>query len=312
MMANKNKPEVTFIYSSTNNKFFHDRLKYDDNLYYFFFEGLAKSSRIDFTAIDVKSVPFDCKLIKQPDILVIDSFAKPLLRNLDSLDCPKFLRAPDPYDFDQTFQDFCLVNNIEHLFYSPCESSFRRIVDTPLHYHQIIHGIREPEQAQRAFKDRSAKILFTGCIGNFFDRFYHLRRVIAESKLADSIDFLKPYQLDNCGGRYRSCLTGHKASIAATRQYFSLKYLEIPAAGTLCFMENDNLNGIRELGFIDGINAIFITEDDWIIKFVKFMTKPYSVEYSEIAKAGHDLVMSKYENSIQVNKLIDIFIDQIE
>lgn len=308
MTKDERKLKIAFLYTSHNNKFFHDGLKYDDNLHYFFFEGLAKSPRIEFISIDIHpAMKLDCSNLQGADIIVIDAFAVPLIYNLYKIDCPKFLRSPDPYDFNLYFHDFCNLSNIEHLFYSPCESSFRRIVDTPLQYHQIIHGIREPE-TKVDFENRSDSILFTGCVGNLNDRFYHLRKVIqnAESEHSE-FEFVPPYNIDNSGQAYRVHLSWHKAAIAATRQYFSLKYLEIPAAGTLCFMEDDGLNGIRELGFVDDVNAIFINEDNFDSQFLRFIGHPDAEEAEDIAKAGHDLVMSKYENSIQVDKLINIF-----
>ena len=105
---------------------------------------------------------------------------------------------------------------------------------------------------------------------------------------------------------YPEYLSQYRAAIAATTYYPTQKYLEIPAAGCLAFMEFTKINDGSYLGFVDNETAIFINEKNYERKFENFLADPDNPKWEEIATKGRQYVLENLSNDQATNSLVKL------
>ena len=99
----------------------------------------------------------------------------------------------------------------------------------------------------------------------------------------------------------------YQSAIAATTGNYTQKYLEIPAAGCLSFMEVTDKNHANYLNFKDGENAIFVNERNYQQKFEEFLESSDDPIWEQIANSGRNHVLNNYNNDLAVESLVNLF-----
>ena len=99
----------------------------------------------------------------------------------------------------------------------------------------------------------------------------------------------------------------YQAAIAATTNFPTIKYWEIPAAGCLTFMEITKQNNGKYLGYTDGENAIFINDKNYEEKFQEYLSDPDNKKWEQIASSGKEFTMKNFSNDEAVKQLIILF-----
>ena len=98
-------------------------------------------------------------------------------------------------------------------------------------------------------------------------------------------------------------------AIAATTFYPTIKYWETSASGCLTFMEISEKNNGKYLGYKDGTNAIFITENNYKEKFEEYLTDIMNPKWEQIAQEGTKYTMKKFSNDEAVKELVSLMED---
>ncbi|KER05291.1 Glycosyl transferase protein, partial [Marine Group I thaumarchaeote SCGC AAA799-E16] len=119
------------------------------------------------------------------------------------------------------------------------------------------------------------------------------------------VDYSPPMNHEFRGDKYSLLLQKYRASIAASTMFPTIKYLEIPAAGCLTFMEITDHNYGKYLGFTNYENAIFINEKNYQKKLSDYVSDPDNSKWKDIANSGREYVMNHFTNDHAINSLID-------
>ena len=86
-------------------------------------------------------------------------------------------------------------------------------------------------------------------------------------------------------------------------QYLLMKYLEIPASGTLMFAEG--IRDLSALGFVDGHHYLAVTPENFEERMIYYLKGDGRSEGERIARAGRDLVRSSHSWQHRIRLLLD-------
>ena len=120
------------------------------------------------------------------------------------------------------------------------------------------------------------------------------------------VDYTPTLQSEYVNDKYPLLLSKYAAAIAATTTFPTIKYWEIPAAGTLTFMEITDLNMGKYLGFVDGKSTVFINENNYKQKFEEYLHDLDDPKWEEIALAGRKYALDELNNDKAVTSLVDL------
>lgn len=258
---------------------------------------------------DVILLPDHLGLAIPKEIIGITKLDIPVISmTSDSHNVPKY----DPIECHYKYK-------IDYYFSTLHESYFYKFLPRYFKYQAIMFGV-EPQffQNLQPFGQRiKDKILNSGAMGkqNLRSRivtgilkpkrsgwyFYKLRTMCNELPYVQHFG-MKGNKYEN--EDYPKHLSQYRAAIAATTFYPSLKYLIIPAAGCLTFMEITQLNKGEFLGFQDNRSAIFINEKNYKSKFEEFINDPENSKWQEIANEGRNHSLANFTNDKGVEKLV--------
>lgn len=265
----------------------------------FFMKGLPENPRVDVTKFSFnKDEEYDCLTLKNFDVLLFccaPYWAKFL--NADKVKGLKVGQSGDSHEINENYITAYRRLGIENVFNDQTKIYAKKFLPKDIKYHQIVFGINEEVYTANKpwISRRKDKILLSGTLWSSY--LYELRK--ACSKLEYVIYKRFP-------GKYSDVLNQYRAAIAASTFYSVAKYWEMPACGCLTFMEATEENGCKDLGFIDGHNAIFIDKNNFISRMREYIDNPDDPNWKAIANNGRDFVLTNYENEIQLNKFIDI------
>ena len=79
---------------------------------------------------------------------------------------------------------------------------------------------------------------------------------------------------------------------ASSMQYLLMKYLEIPASGTLMFSER--IQDLSDLGFVDEHHYVAVTPENFQERMIYYLKGAGRSEGEQIARAGYDLVRGSH------------------
>ncbi|MBI5682758.1 MAG: glycosyltransferase [Deltaproteobacteria bacterium] len=225
------------------------------------------------------------------------------IKNLDKTGIPIIGFVGDPQDFiidnpvNQQKKEFFVKNNVTTYFtiapkanemvYEGLGTKSIRIINSHL---AADPNIFKPMGMKRKYDIAS--------MGAHTDKKYPFRRLVREH--LESQKDLKFYKRQRVKGhsndaerfakllnRFKSCFT-----CASIYGYTVAKYYEIPACGTLLFGEKTDL--LDEFGYIDGINFVEVTPENFKDKFHYYLREVKSEERESIAEAGRRLVLSRH------------------
>ena len=179
------------------------------------------------------------------------------------------------------------------------------------------HGVADQtlNWSKLAWEDREDRVLLTG----FQSIHYPLRRQIWRAASTGNASIVATLEhpgylrggIKNrfLGKLYFEHLSKFKGLIATTTSqrflfgikridYTVQKYVEIPASGCLCFVEESR--DLARMGFLEGVNCIKITKANWLSK----MQIIHSREASGIAMNGRKLVEARHLHSHRIADVV--------
>jgi len=90
-----------------------------------------------------------------------------------------------------------------------------------------------------------------------------------------------------------------------------VKFWEMPAAGCLTFMEITEKNKGKHIGFTDGVNAVFINENNYKEKFENYLADVDNPKWQEIARAGREYALKKLNNDKATESLVELMCELV-
>ena len=323
-MTNLKKIRVAFVYMPcdglTENYFF-------TTSYHFFMNSLQRNSDIEVSYIQ-SGKSFDAmRLEKNFDVILLyeNSFTPcnpNELKNIKKLGIPVVAKIGDlhnskNFDIYESHEKY----GITSYFGYQHEDNFYKYYPKKFDYTTIVFGLETSlYQNLLPFSKRIKKrILNSGAVGNtkflskLFNQFknpdnalnhYRLRTLCNELSY---VDYTNTLQHEFVGDKYPLLLQKYQSAIAATTGNYTQKYLEIPAAGCLSFMEVTDENHANYLNFKDGENAIFVNEKNYQQKFEEFLESSDDPIWEQIANSGRNHVLNNYNNDLAVESLVNLF-----
>jgi hypothetical protein len=315
---------LAIIYKKSYNYFQPEH--FDRTTYDFFMVALKRNKRLEISYYPSENF-FDAEKLrgKTDSILLTNNLIDGTpneLRNIRKLEIPVISRTGDPHNAKKYDQEkFDDKWKIDYYFGAIPKSYFYKFYPKNFKFKEIVFGL-EPDKYNnlKLFDERiKSRILNSGVIGrtNLKSRianailnpkrsgwyFYKLRTMCNSLEYVDYRGMKgKQYEFKD----YPTYLSQYQAAIAATTFYPTQKYWEIPAAGCLTFMEMTDQNDGGFLGFRDGINSIFINENNYEKKFQEYLNDSQNSKWKDIANSGKEYVMKNLTNDHAVNSLIQI------
>ena len=235
----------------------------------------------------------------------------PNLIDIEKVGIPVICRTGDPHWAKSKNQfQFHEKWKIDYYFNFMHEDYFYKFYSKDFKYKTITFGI-EPkiyEKINYKFKDRIQNIILnSGALGKNKIKsrvanrilnpkrsgwyFYKLRTICNDlSYVTHTREIEKQFP----SLTYNELLGKYSAAIAATTFYPTIKYWETSASGCLTFMEISEKNNGKYLGYKDGTNAIFITENNYKEKFEEYLTDIMNPKWEQIAQEGTKYTMKKF------------------
>ena len=323
-MTNLKKIRVAFVYipcdGLTENYFF-------TTSYNFFMNSLQRNSDIEVSYIQ-SGKSFDAmRLEKNFDVILLyeNSFTPcnpNELKNIKKLGIPVVARVGDlhnskNFDISESHEKY----GITSYFGYQHEDNFYKYYPKKFDYTTIVFGLETSlYQNLLPFSKRIKKrILNSGAVGNtkflskLFNQFKNPENALNHYKLRtlcnklSYVDYTSTLQHEFVGDKYPLLLQKYQSAIAATTGNYTQKYLEIPAAGCLSFMEVTDKNHANYLNFKDGENAIFVNERNYQQKFEEFLESSDDPIWEQIANSGRNHVLNNYNNDLAVESLVNLF-----
>ena len=244
------------------------------------------------------------------------------LKNIKKLGIPVVARVGDlhnskNFDISESHEKY----GITSYFGYQHEDNFYKYYPKKFDYTTIVFGLETSlYQNLLPFSKRIKKrILNSGAVGNtkflskLFNQFKNPENALNHYKLRtlcnklSYVDYTSTLQHEFVGDKYPLLLQKYQSAIAATTGNYTQKYLEIPAAGCLSFMEVTDKNHANYLNFKDGENAIFVNERNYQQKFEEFLESSVDPIWEQIANSGRNHVLNNYNNDLAVESLVNLF-----
>ncbi len=323
----KEQLRVAFIHHKQN--IFLSSHHFDNTYYNFFMHALRRNENID-----VVNVPtgrqFDClKLKNKFDVILLwqnGLFGMPEeLLNIEKLSIPVIAKCSDPIDTKESIK-FHEKWNISCYFHFISKDFFYELYPKEFNYKTIIFGL-EPSLYKnlKPFNERiKNRILLSGAIGNkkFLSRIindirnpkwnaYRCYFLRTQCTKLSYIDYTPTLNHKYVGDMYPKLLEKYATSVAADTFSPAVKYWEMTAAGCLTFMEITEKNKGKHIGFNDGLNAIFINENNYKEKFEDYLADIDNPKWQEIALAGRDYALKELNNDKAVESLVELMREMI-
>ncbi len=277
---------------------------YINHGYRFFVQGILPSPRIEAEACPIIAGG-DCRLLSKYDVLLFFhlrgiKYTSANYQYLDSVKAVKIAKGLDAHDMTPERIGELRQWGIDTIVNMCSVKYARHFIPDDIAYHQFMFGINKDFfKAPQWDLRRKDKILLTG-VSN--PKYYYLRGLCADTP---QVKYVKP-AAGHKNKQYAKLLGSYQAGIAACTVDAVYKYCESPATGALTFMEVNDINGCEELGYTDGENAIFINEDNYKAKFAEYMADVDNPKWQAIAERGREYTLQRWENQVEVDRLIDL------
>jgi len=291
--------------------------------------ALRRNENIDVVNVSTGR-QFDClKLKNKFDVILLwqnSLFGMPEeLLNIEKLSIPVIAKCSDPTDTKESIE-FHEKWNISCYFHFISKDFFYELYPKEFNYKTIIFGL-EPSLYKnlKPFNERiKNRILLSGAIGNkkFLSRIindirnpkwnaYRCYFLRTQCTKLSYIDYTPTLNHKYVGDMYPKLLEKYATSVAADTFSPAVKYWEMTAAGCLTFMEITEKNKGKHIGFNDGLNAIFINENNYKEKFEDYLADIDNPKWQEIALAGRDYALKELNNDKAVESLVELMREMI-
>ena len=323
----KKKMHVTFIYKDCTSLSEHNYYTQHRNL---LLKALRRNNSIDVNYVLTSNI-FDIDKIKdKTDIILLyedqnisANCVPDELHGIKDSKIPVIVKIGDPWDAKKyDIKAHKEKYKIDGYFGTYDADFFYKYYPKSFKYKRIFYGI-EPKLYQNVseYDQRiKNKILNSGAVAN-----KKLRNRIFTKLFKGEEDPMKHYKLRTMcnalpyvtytttlghqyvGDKYSLLLQKYSAAIAATTDIYTIKYFEMPASGCLTFMEVNDNNFAKNLGYRDNESAIFINEKNYKQKFDEYILDLNNPKWRQIANAGREHAMKTFNNDEGVNSLIEFF-----
>jgi hypothetical protein len=324
----KEKIKVALIYK--DNYIFFNENHFDKTTYYFFMKALERNQNLDITYFPSENT-FDCSKLKGKFDLILlpnnntDGTPDNLI-DIKKIEIPVICRTGDPHWAKSKNQfQFHEKWKIDYYFNFMHEDYFYKFYSKDFKYKTITFGI-EPkiyDKINYEFRNRIKNIILnSGALGKNRIKSRVANRILNPKRsgwyfyklrtLCNNLDYVthtKKIEKKFPSLTYNELLAKYSAVIAATTFYPTIKYWETSAAGCLTFMEITEQNNGKYLGYKNGENAIFITENNYKEKFEEYLSDAMNPKWEQIAKQGTEYTMKKFSNDEAVNELVNLMKD---
>lgn len=320
----KKKIKVAFIYKKSCE--FLTGKHFANTYYHFFMHALKRNQNLEINYIETGD-SYDVRDLKGKADVILLFDNSPIgtpneLVGLKELDIPVISRVNDPHDAKRLGKiQYHEKYKIDYYFGYMHESYFHRFYPKNFKFETIVYGL-EPALYQNltSYKDRiKDRILNSGAIGNpkFHSRIintirnptsnsykhYKLRTLCNKISY---VDYTPTLEHDFVNDRYPLLLSKYTAAICATTYFPTIRYMEIPAAGCLTFMEITDRNNGYYLGYMDGISAVFINENNYKKKIEEYMQSKEDPKWEQIANAGKEHALNNLNNDKAIEQLVNL------
>lgn len=317
------KIRVAFIYKKSCE--FLTGKHFANTYYHFFMDALRRNQKLVMNYIETGD-SYDVRSLKgKIDVILLfdnSPIGTPELIGIKDMEVPVISRVNDPHDAKRLGKIECHDRyKIDYYFGYMPESYFHRFYPKSFKFETIVYGLESSlYQNLTPYKDRIRdRILNSGAVGNpkFHSRLintirnptsnaykhYKLRTLC--NKLP-YVDYTPTLEHDFINDQYPLLLSKYAAAICATTYFPTIRYMEIPAAGCLTFMEITNKNNGYYLGYKDGISAIFINENNYEKKFQEYIQSKEDPRWEQIANAGRNHALNNLNNDKAVERLVSL------
>ncbi len=292
---------VVFIYPRHHDYFQGD---HDVMLYYnFFLKGLRENKRIKYTPMFVDS-PIDVSHLIGFDVIIFWSCASSILDivNAEKLKSVKCVYGQDPIDMNETWRQKYRECKFDFVFFHGMKKAYSHLckLSEDIHYECIIPGVDARYFLDKEFKTRKKDKIV--CMGSYENPDTLLRSLMIMSPQVEYVGVGAGY----VGNKFGELLKRYRAACTSMTYFTVPKYVELPMGGCLTFMGINNMNGVEELGFVDGESCIYVTTKNYQQKFDEYLGTVDDPRWERIAAAGKRHVEETWSNEAQVNKFIDV------
>jgi hypothetical protein len=292
-------------------------------------KALTRNPRIEMSYITSERIFDAYKLKNNFDIVLLfengesaEGCMPDEISGIRDLDIPVIARVGDPWAApNRNFEEAHCKFKINAYFGYQHQSLFYKYYPRNYKYKIVLFGL-EPSLFQNLtpYGDRiKNRILNSGAVASKKItsrilnklirgeadpmRHYKLRTQCNELPY---VDYTPTLAHEYTGDKYSLLLQKYAAAIAASSLNYTTKYMEIPAAGCLSFMEVNGENHGKYLGFKDGETAIFINEKNYKNKFEEYLNDVQNPKWEKIADVGREYALTNLNNDIAVNSLVDL------
>jgi len=323
----KKKMHVTFIYKDCTSLSEHNYYTQHRNL---LLKALRRNNSIDVNYVLTSNI-FDIDKIKdKTDIILLyedqnisANCVPDELHGIKDSKIPVIVKIGDPWDAKKyDIKAHKEKYKIDGYFGTYDADFFYKYYPKSFKYKRIFYGIESQLYQNISKYDQRIKnkILNSGAVAN-----KKLHNRIFTKLFKGEEDPMKHYKLRTMcntlpyvtytttlghqyvGDKYPLLLQKYSAAIAATTDIYTIKYFEMPASGCLTFMEVNDNNFAKNLGYRDNESAIFINEKNYKEKFDEYILDLNNPKWRQIANAGREHAMKTFNNDEGVNSLIEFF-----
>lgn len=298
--------KLVFVWSKKN--YFLSDSYTDTYMYHFFMKRLKEHPELDVTYVETES-GVDCLDFKDYDALLFYSAHvkfTPYLRNMRELGIPKFAMSGDSHNYDKQKMEMEEYGEDVNYFFTNTPEYFYKYAPDRYKYKQIIVGMEEEMYSHpMKWKSRNNKrILNTGLL---LPKHHELRKMC--NVFSDYVKYVP--KKDFVGDKFAQLLMSYRAAISASTQCFTLRHIEVAMAGCVPFLEVTEQNGGESLGYTDGVNAVFINEDNYKRTFRRYTQTKDDPKWKEMALKAREFVMNNYTTVHGVNKLAEYIKEKV-
>jgi len=311
-----NPLRIAFIYRE-GQKFLSGNYK-DNTFYHFFFSALQRCEDVQIRYFKSQRV-FNASVLKGScDVVilfdVIDWGAPELILNLDKLKVPIVLNCGDCHQADyrpsrcngKLRPELAKKYGVTHCFFQHAPEYFYKFWPKEFEYYQLFFGVeKELYENLQPFANRRKEVILNSGELRVQGNFYVLRRLVNQLPFVSKPIFNKNNVGNSTGDNFNNLLQKYRASVAACTTCTVMKYIEIPAAGCLTFMEVTNQNNADKLGFIDNETCIYINEQNYEDKMRLYMSTIDDPIWEMIAEEGRKFILKNYTNDIQAIRFVN-------
>lgn len=304
------KIKVVFIWSKKN---YYLSGNYADNFMYdFFIRRLKEHSELDVTyvGIDKPMECLECEIdFRDYDALLFYSphlKFTPHLRDLKKLTIPKFAMSGDSHNYDTHSMVMKDYGRDINYFFTNTPEYFYKYAPEYYNYRQIIVGREEEDYIQPPLWEsrNSKRVLNTGIIRPIH---HNLRKMC--NTFSDYVKYIPKKEF--VGRKFAQLLMSYRAAISASTQCFTLRHIEVAMAGCVPFLEITKQNGGESLGYTDGVNAVFINEDNYKSELRRYTQTRDDPKWKEMAKKARQFALNNYTTVHGVNKLVEYIKEKV-